>query len=546
MLLVPCCWTGLLRGCKIKGAPKGERKRVLGKREDPGTEENSTPPSNHSSIPLPHPNQNNSQHPLQHPLPKHCRFRVAQDQKAGMLALPSPRGLSIPLYPHSPHRESAHLANSVTPARHFRLLPFPGVALSAETLHPPLKAPNVAPPRAICRPVNHHLCHHLQTPPRPENKASPSRRIPPTTCHPVPAIILPDCCPGLPVLHQPPPTTNPAMSLASATPAPAVPSIPRLSEPLDSDAGDRVTTDSDEKKKKKRSLFSFGKQKEAPPKDTISARRGNTTASPVHTTTSTPHSPAHHSPRLASPAGSQIFERDVQEASTLPTSPAIPSHIQTENYIPPVLDASSSAITSGTLSPDSVSIITHASHQPAAVTSHLEPSASSWADELAAFASSTAATETASNYGSFDTTDVRRLSFISFADVVQAEQHHGGGAGGSRESMGLTSLGAYHHRSPSPMRSPVSSTGGFGGSGGSPPTSKSGSVKGVEMSPVRKPLGSPTGSGLHPGQYGGGLGGPNSPTVSGEISIETMTQALRRTGSGDLSVPRGSVPTSPI
>lgn len=337
------------------------------------------------------------------------------------------------------------------------------------------------------------------------------------------------------------------MSLASATPAPAAPSIPRLSEPLDSDAGDRVTTDSDEKKKKKRSLFSFGKQKDDPPKSTISARRGTTTASPVHTTTttSTPHSPG-RSPRLASPAGSQIFERDVQEASTLPTSPAIPSHIQTENYIPPVLDASSSAITSGTLSPDSVSIITHASHQPAAVTSHLEPSTSSWADELAAFASSdrTAAPETASNYGSFDTTDVRRLSFISFADVVQAEQH-GAGAGGSRESMGLTSLGGYHHRSPSPMRSPVSSTGGFGGSGGSPPTSKSGSVKGVEMSPVRKPLGSPTGStGLYPPQHG--LGGPNSPTVSGEISIETMTQALRRTGSGDLSVPRGSVPTSPI
>lgn len=330
------------------------------------------------------------------------------------------------------------------------------------------------------------------------------------------------------------------MSLASATPAPAAPSIPRLSEPLDSDAGDRVTTDTDEKKKKKRSLFSFGKQKDDPPKSTISARRGTTTASPVHTTTTTS---TPHSPRLASPAGSQIFERDVQEASTLPTSPAIPSHIQTENYIPPVLDASSSAITSGTLSPDSVSIITHASHQPAAVTSHLEPS--SWADELAAFASSSTAataTETASNYGSFDTTDVRRLSFISFADVVQAEQH---GSGGSRESMGLTSLGGYHHRSPSPMRSPVSSTGGFGGSGGSPPTSKSGSVKGVEMSPVRKPLGSPTGStGLYPPQHG--LGGPNSPTVSGEISIETMTQALRRTGSGDLSVPRGSVPTSPI
>lgn len=31
VLLVPCCWTGLLRGCKVEGAPKGERKRVLGK-----------------------------------------------------------------------------------------------------------------------------------------------------------------------------------------------------------------------------------------------------------------------------------------------------------------------------------------------------------------------------------------------------------------------------------------------------------------------------------------------------------------------------------
>jgi hypothetical protein len=362
------------------------------------------------------------------------------------------------------------------------------------------------------------------------------------------------------------------MSLASATPAQAAQSIPRLSEPLDSDAGTpgdstpRAATDSDEKKKKKRSLFGFGKQKEepsqlpsrsVPSKDTVAARRGNN-ASPVHT--DTPRSPgrggyASTSPRLASPAGSQIFERDVQESTTtLPNSPAIPSHIQTENYIPPVLDASSEAITDGHLDPDNVEIITHASHQPAAVNvtgsgAHLEPT---WADELAAFASDRTAADSASNYGSFDTTDVRRLSFISFADVVQAEQQHGSGSG-SRDSMhmaGLTSLasmGVTSNRSPSPIRSPVSSTGGPGATSSSPPTSKSGSVKGLEVSPARKPpLGSPTTAGLHPPHHGGGLGGPNSPTVSGEISIETMTQALRRTGSGDLSVPRNSVPTSPI
>ncbi|KAK1828410.1 hypothetical protein QBC39DRAFT_154485 [Podospora conica] len=352
------------------------------------------------------------------------------------------------------------------------------------------------------------------------------------------------------------------MSLASATPAQAAQSIPTLSEPHDSDAGTpgdstpRATTDADEKKKKKRSLFGFGKQKEepskspsrsVPSKDTVAARRGNN-ASPVHT--DTPRSPgrggyASTSPRLASPAGSQIFERDVQESTTtLPTSPAIPSHIQTENYIPPVLDASSEAITDGHLDPDTVEIITHASHQPASVTvtgsgAHLEPT---WADELAAFAPDQRPNaDSASNYGSFDTTDVRRLSFISFADVVQSEQQHAGAAGGSRDSMhmmaGLTSLAsmAASNRSPSPIRSPVSSTGGPGtGTGSSPPTSKSGSVKGLDLSPARKPLGSPTAT-LHPPHHGGG-----------EISIETMTQALKRTGSGDLSVPRSSLPTSPI
>ncbi|KAK1760540.1 hypothetical protein QBC47DRAFT_8320 [Echria macrotheca] len=338
------------------------------------------------------------------------------------------------------------------------------------------------------------------------------------------------------------------MSLAGSS---APQSIPRLAEPVDAEptTGDSTprTAQDIEEKKKKRSLFGFGKKKaEEPakvpparsaPKETVAARR-SANASPILTEHQhfMPTSPGRlaSSPRLASPAGSQIFERDVQESTALPNSPAIPSHIQTENYIPPVLDASSEAITDSHLDPDNVEIITHASHQPAsaAVTGSglLEPS---WADELAAFASEKG-TDSASNYGSFDTTDVRRLSFISFADVVQSEQGHGGGlAGGSRDSMhlaGLTSLASMGmtNRSPSPIRSPVSSA---GGPETSPPTSKSGSVKGLEMSPSRKPLGSPTAL--------------QHPTVSGELAIETMSQALRRTGSGDLSVLR-SLPSSPI
>jgi hypothetical protein len=258
---------------------------------------------------------------------------------------------------------------------------------------------------------------------------------------------------------------------------------------------------------------------------------------------------------MASPAGSQIFERDVQESSSalLPNSPAIPSHIKTEDHIPPALDATSEAITNDHLDPDSVEIITHTQHQTAASTlqheqamssSHLD--SSSWADELANSFSGRdfglGVQDNASNYGSLENTaDVRRLSFISFADVVQAEQ--GPPGSNHRDSMhlaGLTSLPSPSYpggmslsplgnRSPSPMRSPVSSS----PVGASPPTSKSGSIKGLEMSPARKPLGSPM-SGHH-----------NIPSLGGELTVETMTQALRRTASGDLGINK-SLPTSPI
>jgi len=233
------------------------------------------------------------------------------------------------------------------------------------------------------------------------------------------------------------------------------------------------------------------------------------------------------SPRIVSPAGSQIFERDVQESSLpVPNSPAIPSHIQRENHIPPVLDASSEAITNSKLDPDTVEIVMHSSHQPAAVTvtgiGSGDQMAGNWADELVAHPDKD---DAASNYGALDSADVRRLSFISFSDIVQSEHMEHAGSRDSIYVAGLSSLsGGY--RSPSPVRSPVSSQ----GLGTSPPTSKSASVKGVELSPRAKALGSPI---LN-----------HSPPTGGELTIETMSQALRRTGSGDFSGIR-SQPLSP-
>ncbi|KAI0387106.1 hypothetical protein F5Y04DRAFT_76917 [Hypomontagnella monticulosa] len=318
--------------------------------------------------------------------------------------------------------------------------------------------------------------------------------------------------------------------------------------------GDTAKTDP---KSKKRSLFGFGKKKADPkaiaktsPKSTSglpsppttkdmphASTKRSTTGSPIQAGSPimTPSSPGRgiysSSPRLSSPAGSQIFERDVQESTAvIPNSPAIPSHIQTENYIPPVLDASSEAITDDRLNPDSVEIVTHNVHQPASVTvtgaSTFDSISNSWAEDLAAFSDKE---ESASNYGSLDSTDVRRLSFISFADVVQAEQVPPNSSRDSMHLAGLTSIGSRGvNRSPSPIRSPVSSQ----GPETSPPNSISGSIKGLSMSPVRKPLGSPTSA-------------EHSLSVNGDLNIETMSQALRRTGSTDLSVAR-SHPVSPI
>ncbi|KAL9624235.1 MAG: hypothetical protein Q9160_001482 [Pyrenula sp. 1 TL-2023] len=231
--------------------------------------------------------------------------------------------------------------------------------------------------------------------------------------------------------------------------------------------------------------------------------------------------PQSSSPRLHSPASSQIFERNVQEDVVPPqASPQIPSHIVTENHIPPVLEASSEAITDNKLDPDAVEIVTHTAHQPAAVTvTGAGPHEQSMASSMYEDASHSQELEDISSaYGNLDSADVRRLSFISFADVVQGEHMIEAGDPGGRNSLHLAGVPGPQ-RSPSPIRSPVSSH----GLSTSPPTSVSPSFKGVETSP-------------HRGQRGPGSPAPTgSPPPGGDVNIETMRQALRRTGSGDLS-----------
>ena len=241
------------------------------------------------------------------------------------------------------------------------------------------------------------------------------------------------------------------------------------------------------------------------------------------------------SPHIPSPASSQIFERNVQEDGLhASASPAIPAHITTENHIPPVLDASSVAITDDHLNPDKVEIVMHSAHQPAAVTvtgsGVSEVTGTSWQDDLVAHPDND---DAASNYGALDANDVRRLSFISFADVVHAEHaadHASGRESGPMSGAASVAPLASVNRSPSPVRSPASPR----GLGGSPPLGGLINSKRLETSPNR--------GGRGPGSPFSG----HSPPTGGELTIETMRQALRKTGSGDLSGARSSQPISAV
>lgn len=328
-------------------------------------------------------------------------------------------------------------------------------------------------------------------------------------------------------------------------------SVPLLGEGLNIASENHETPELDAKTGKRR-FWGLGKKK----KDTAPAAAANSSALPPPTAASkimrpvsplssdsapmkqvTPHpygapaSPSRNlnssSPGIPSPASSQIFERSVQEDGLVSSaSPAIPAHITTENHIPPVLDASSVAITDDHLNPDNVEIVMHAAHQPAAVTvtgtGTSEATGTSWQDDLVAHPDND---DAASNYGALDSNDVRRLSFISFADVVHAEHvDHSGSAVPS-----VTSPLATYNRSPSPVSSLLPSQ----GLGGSPVASASDSSRGLETSPNRG------GRGL------GSVFSGHSPPTGGELTIETMRQALRKTGSGDLSGAR-SAPLSTV
>lgn len=337
------------------------------------------------------------------------------------------------------------------------------------------------------------------------------------------------------------PSTNPALYTDEAQELSPITS-PESAESSEEGEG---TPTGNESKTTKRRLFGFGKKRKddkGKKKDAASNESDVPRSTPANLTfvptthpyisQSPPLRNLHStSPRVVSPAGSQIFERDVQEAaSQVPNSPAIPAHIQTEDRIPAVLDASSEAITDNALDPDTVEIVMHSSHQPAAknVTGigGSEAAGTTWSEDLLAHPDKD---DAASNYGALDSADVRRLSFISFADVVQSEQTEHLNNRDPIHIAGLTTLSSGH-RSPSPIRSTVSSQ----GVGTSPPTSKSASIKGLDLSPTRagKPLASPT------------LSFP-SPTTGSELTIESMSQALRKTASGDLTGTR-SQPMSPI
>lgn len=275
------------------------------------------------------------------------------------------------------------------------------------------------------------------------------------------------------------------------------------------------------------------------------------------------------SPRMSSPASSEIFERNVQEPVPISTlqnelSPAhIPTHVLTEDHIPPALEASAEAITSEKLNPDEVEIVTATSHQPAAAsvlegsTSHAdltslnspappsllqqasegsEPGSLAQASGFLPPPGMLAEEEGTGSYGALDPNDVRRLSFISFADVVQSEHQHPAPASqlaevGSRDSLHIGSIPNLHERAGSPLRSPRSVSSGVV----TPPLGSSNMdpiAINTDQSPVRSTVGSPV--------AGAATAGGHS-----ELTIETMRQAVRKTASGDLSGVR-SAGMSPV
>ncbi|KAF2672688.1 hypothetical protein BT63DRAFT_133717 [Microthyrium microscopicum] len=241
------------------------------------------------------------------------------------------------------------------------------------------------------------------------------------------------------------------------------------------------------------------------------------------------------SPRLQSPASSLIFERNVQE-DRIPddVSSSIPTHIQTDNHIPAVLEASSIAITDDHLDPADVEIVTHSQHHTVAASSHsdlplspispLSPTLSLHqldappTDQFSAIALEDSATlPPASSYGTIDAGDVRRLSFISFADVVQGEHAESHPTSNLSNSSILRSPASpIRNRSPSPFRSPLAS-----------PASAQSSVKGIPITARSPPV--PLSPDMHPD-----MGILSSSPAGGEVVMEKMSSALKAVETAEL------------
>lgn len=271
------------------------------------------------------------------------------------------------------------------------------------------------------------------------------------------------------------------------------------------------------------------------------------------------YSSASH-PRLST-SSSQIFERSVQEQvnSSIPppTSPAIPAHIQTENRIPAVLEASSIAITDEKCDVDEVEIIMHSMHQPAvSVVAPLQSTATSSptyethqrrrspspAIEHAADESPPHPGDDNSPYSISSSAaavaDRRRLSFISFADVVQAEHAEH----------------AEHMEIPTASSNSINNLSPLGGSPHITPADREAGISTIDMTIRRSPspirLGSSSVHRTSSGKSAGTSSPPRSnPSDLGmdraELTIQTMGQALRKTGSGDLSGYTPRIPSSP-
>ncbi|KAF3940985.1 hypothetical protein ABW19_dt0208774 [Dactylella cylindrospora] len=281
---------------------------------------------------------------------------------------------------------------------------------------------------------------------------------------------------------------------------------------------------------KRRSFFGFGKKKAAqqagsdestpkatpptsvPPITTTSppeTRTGagtNSTTSPVSPVRSSHFGSQRRSkntsPRLST---SSIFERNVQDPTLPPGSPGIPSHFSTENYIPAVLEATSLAITDSSVDPDRVEIVSSTSHHP--VLAHPENYSNPWAEESAHSGDESIGHGYSSSLAS---ADKRRLSFISFADVVQAENEQASHSSTNLETS-LQKNTAASLRSNSPIRTPPQ-----------PPHSPPGTGLGLTDFSMEKDMSIPD---RHSG---------TGAAVHTEVTVETLSQALRKHGSTDL------------